>query len=182
MRELSLHILDIMENSLMAGATLVELTIEEDLTADRLIITVQDNGRGMSREQLARVLDPFYTTRTTRHVGLGLPLFKAAAQQSNGDLTIASEPGKGATVQAIFQHSHIDRMPLGDIKSTLIAAILKGTADIRYMHQVKEKGAVKEFEFDTASIKAELDGVPLTHPAVQQWLQEFIAEGEREVR
>lgn len=182
MRELSLHILDIMENSLTAGATLIELTIEEDLTADRLIITVKDNGRGMSKEQLARVFDPFYTTRTTRHVGLGVPLFKAAAQQSNGDLTIDSELGQGTTVQAIFQHSHIDRMPLGDIKSTLMAAILKGTADIHYVHRVKQEGATQEFEFDTASIKAELDGAPLTHPAVQQWLQEFIAEGERELR
>ncbi len=182
MRELSLHILDIMENSLVAGATRVELTIEEDLTADRLTITVQDNGRGMSQEQLARVFDPFYTTRTTRHVGLGLPLFKAAAERCNGGLVITSQPGQGATVQATFQHSHIDRAPLGDIKSTLMAAILKGTADIRYIHRVKREGTAQEFEFDTASIKAELDGAPLTHPAVQQWLQKFIAEGEQELR
>lgn len=182
MRELSLHILDIIENSLAAGATRVEVTIEEDLLADRLTITVQDNGRGMSQEQVARALDPFYTTRTTRHVGLGLPLFQAAARQSNGDLTIVSELGQGTTVQAFFQHSHIDRMPLGDMTSTLMAAILKGTADIHYIHRVKTEQGNQEFEFDTASIKAELGDVPLTHPAVRQWLDEFIAEGERELR
>ncbi len=181
MRELSLHILDIMENSLAAGATRIDLTIEEDLTADRLTITVQDNGRGMSQEQLARVLDPFYTTRTTRHVGLGLPLFQAAARQCNGDLTIESELGKGTTVQAMFQHSHIDRMPLGNMPATLMGAILKGTADIHYLHRVKQADDTREFEFDTAVIRAELDGAPLSHPAVQRWLQEFIAEGEREV-
>ncbi len=178
MRELSLHILDVLENSLAAGATLVELTIEEDLTADRLIIIVKDNGRGMSEEQLARVLDPFYTTRTTRHVGLGLPLFKAAAERCNGDLTITSQAGQGTTVHATFQHSHIDRAPLGDMTSTLIAAILKGTSDIHYIHRVN----AAQFEFNTADIKAELEDVPLTQPRVRNWLQQFIAEGEGDLR
>ncbi|MBN1887535.1 MAG: ATP-binding protein [Thermoflexales bacterium] len=181
MRELSLHILDILENSLAAGATWIELTIEEDLAADSLTITVEDDGRGMSQEQLARVLDPFYTTRTTRRVGLGLPLFKAAAERCNGSLAITSQAGLGTTVQVTFQRSHIDRAPLGDIKSTLMAAILRGTADIRYVHRIKREGAIQEFDFDTASIRTELDGVPLTHPPVQQWLQRFIAEGEKEI-
>lgn len=181
MRELSLHILDILENSLMAGATRIELTIEEDLAADSLTITVKDNGRGISQEQLARALDPFYTTRATRRVGLGLPLFKAAAERCNGSLAITSQVGQGTSVQAMFQHSHIDRAPLGDINSTLMAAILRGTADIGYVHRLKREGAVREFDFDTASIRTELDGVPLTHPAVQQWLQKFIAEGEAEL-
>lgn len=187
MRELSLHILDVVQNSLEAGATFVEITVEEDLLADRLNITVKDNGRGMTEAQLARVFDPFFTTRSTRHVGLGVPLFKAAAERCNGDLTITSQAGKGTTLHATFQHSHIDRAPLGDITGTLMAVILGNrTCDIHYAHRLIEKGQegreTKEFELDTASIKAELGDVPLAHPSVRKWLQGFIAEGERDLR
>jgi hypothetical protein len=178
MRELSLHILDVLQNSREAGATLIELTIEEDLLSDRLTIMVRDNGRGMNETQLARIFDPFYTTRKTRHVGLGLPLFKAAAERCNGDLTITSQLGKGTTLQATFEHSHIDRAPLGDLAGALLVVILGGTCDIHYAHRVDGK----EFEFDTADIKAELGEVPLTHPEVRKWLQEFIADGERDLR
>jgi hypothetical protein len=177
MRELSLHILDLLQNSLEARATLVELTIEEDRTADRLTITVRDNGRGMDEAQLARIFDPFYTTRSTRHVGLGLPLFKAAAERCNGGLTVTSQPGLGTTVQATFQHSHIDRAPLGDVTGTLMSFILAGTCDMHYLHRVDGKA----FEFHTAPIKAELGDVSLTHPTVRQWLQGFIAEGEADL-
>ena len=177
MRELSLHILDVLQNSLEAKATLVELTIEEDLAADRLTIAVQDNGRGMDEAQLARISDPFYTTRKTRHVGLGVPLFKAAAERCNGDLAITSQVGRGTMLRATFQHSHIDRAPLGDITGTLMSVILGGTCDVHYLHRVDGK----EFEFHTAAIKAELGDVPLTHPDVRQWLQEFIAAGEADL-
>jgi hypothetical protein len=193
MRELSLHILDVLQNSLEAGASLVELTIEEDLVADWLTITVRDDGRGMDKAQLARIFDPFYTTRKTRHVGLGLPLFKAAAERCNGDLSVTSEVGKGTTLQATFQHSHIDRAPLGDIAGTLMAFILGGTCEVHYVHWVREIGlgdrsgggqdqGVREFEFHTANVRAELGDVPLTHPQVRQWLQELIAEGEQSLR
>ncbi|HDQ72044.1 MAG TPA: ATP-binding protein [Chloroflexi bacterium] len=174
MRELSLHILDALENALAAGATYVELIIEENKATDNLTITVRDNGRGMDNKQVKRIFDPFFTTRTTRHVGLGVPLFKAAADRCNGELTITSEPGQGTTLQAIFQHSHIDRAPLGDIQGTLLAFILSGTCDLRYVHRVD--GDV--FEFDTADIRSELGNIPLTHPAVREWLREFLAEGE----
>lgn len=177
MRELSLHILDALQNSLEAGATSIQLIIEENLAADRLTITIRDNGRGMSEAQLARIFDPFFTTRSTRHVGLGIPLFKAAAELCNGSLTIASQSGKGTTLQATFQHSHIDRAPLGDMTGTLLAFILAGQCDLHYLHRVGER----EFEFDTAEIRAELGDVPLTHPAVRKWLREFIAEGEEEL-
>ncbi len=185
MRELSLHILDAMQNSLEAGATLIELTIEEDLDADRLTITIRDNGRGMSEDHLARIFDPFFTTRTTRHVGLGIPLFKAAAQHCNGDLIVTSALGEGTTLQATFQHSHIDRAPLGSMTSTLLAVILGRACDVRYAHRITGRQGAKEtkaFAFDTASIKAELGNVPLTHPEVRKWLEEFIAEGERELQ
>lgn len=174
MRELSLHILDALENALEAEASLVELIIEEDLSTDRLAITIRDNGRGMSEDQLARVFDPFFTTRSTRHVGLGIPLFRAAAERCDGDLTIASELGEGTTLRAAFQHSHIDRAPLGDMTGTLLAFILSGSCDVHYVHRVDGR----EFEFKTVDIRAELEGAPLTHPAVRAWLRRFIAEGE----
>jgi hypothetical protein len=199
MRELSLHILDALENSLEAGATAIELTIEEDMRADRLTITVRDNGRGMSKAQLDCVFDPFFTTRTTRHVGLGVPLFKAAAQRCNGDLTVTSQPGEGTTLLATFQHSHIDRASLGDIQGTLLAVILAAASDvpphpvipssvipsearnltrnIHYLHRVDGQ----EFEFSTADMRAELGEIPLTLPPVRKWLQKFIAEGEEKL-
>ncbi len=174
MRELSLHILDALQNSIEAGATLVHLVIEEDLAADLFVITIQDNGRGMDEATLARVFDPFYTTRKTRHVGLGLPLFKAAAERCDGDLTIVSRVGAGTTLRATFRHSHLDRAPLGDIAGTLLSFILGGGCDLIYEHRVDGR----EFRFATAEIKAELGDVPLLHPAVREWLRGFIAEGE----
>ncbi len=178
MRELSLHILDALENSLEAGADRVELVIEEDPGADRLHITIRDNGRGMSAEHLGRAFDPFYTTRKTRHVGLGLPLFKAAAQRCNGDVTLTSQEGQGTTLKATFQYSHIDRAPLGDMPRTLLAFLLGGKCDLVYRHRVGER----EFSFDTAEIRAVLSGLPLSHPEVRRWLETFIAEGEETLR
>jgi hypothetical protein len=178
MRELSLHILDAMENSLEAGATLIEVTIVEDLTADWLTITIRDNGRGMSEAQLARVFNSLSTTRSTRHVGLGIPLFQAAAERCNGSLTITSQLEKGTTLQAIFQHSHIDRAPLGDTVWTLLAVILSGSCDVHYVHRVDGQ----EFTFHTADMRAELGEIPLTHPSVRRWLEEFITEGEARLR
>jgi hypothetical protein len=178
MRELSLHILDALENSLEAGATAVELVIWEDLAADWLTITIRDDGRGMNGDQLARIFDPFFTTRETRHVGLGIPLFKAATESCNGELTIESQPGKGTTLQATFQHSHIDRAPLGDITGTLMAVILSGYCDLRYIHRV----GGREFEFSTKDIQSELGDIPLTHPAVRNWLRDYIIEGEESLQ
>ncbi len=174
MRELSLHILDALENSIEAGATRIELFIEEDLKKDTLEITIKDNGRGMSEGFARRVLDPFVTTRTTRHVGLGLPLFAAAAQRCNGGLWMQSEPGVGTTVTATFQHSHIDRAPLGDMATSLMAVILsKRPVDIHYKHSVNGR----TFELDTAEIRRQLGTVPLSHPRVRQWLESVLAEG-----
>lgn len=178
MRELGLHILDAVENSIKAEATLVELIIEEDLAADRLHITIRDNGRGMDEDQLGRIVDPFYTTRTTRHVGLGIPLFKAAAERCNGDLTVSSRLGQGTTLRATFQHSHIDRAPLGDMTKTLLAILLFGSCDLRYSHQVNNH----EFAFDTAEMREQLGEIPLTHPEVRKWLKAFIIEGEATLR
>lgn len=174
MRELSLHILDVLENSVEAGATRIELSIVEDLQSDVLTIRAADNGRGMTADFVGRVLDPFVTTRSTRHVGLGLPLFAAAAERCNGKLWVQSQPGVGTTVEATFQHSHIDRAPLGDVVGTLMAVLLsERPVDICYQHSVD--GRV--FDLDTTEIRSELEDVPLSYPSVRQWLQCTLTEG-----
>ncbi len=179
MLELALHVLDILQNSVEAGAKHVTLTVIEDEAADRLTITVTDDGCGMDEQTVRRVLNPFYTTRTTRHVGLGLPLYAEAAETAGGGLTVRSQPGMGATVEAVFQLSHPDRQPLGDMAATLLTFLLSGRApDLVYTHRVSGR----EFTFDTAAIRAELDGVPLSEPLVAQWLADYIAEGESSLR
>ena len=134
MRELALHILDIAENSISAGADRVMMLVEENLTEDRPTIRIEDNGKGMDSETLARITDPFVTSRTTRRVGLGIPFFKAAAEACEGSFNIQSSPGKGTRVEVLFKHSHIDRMPLGDIVSTLQTLII-GTPDIHWIFE-----------------------------------------------
>jgi anti-sigma regulatory factor (Ser/Thr protein kinase) len=178
-RELALHILDVVENSLAAGARHITIMIDEDLAADRLTIRVVDDGRGMDRETAQRALDPFYTTRTTRHVGLGLPLFKAAAERCKGSLRLESAPGQGTTVTAEFRHSHIDRAPLGDLPATLLGLLLSDRpAEIRYVHRLNGN----EFVFDTQEVRGALGAdVPLTHPAVRDWMRSFLSEGEAEL-
>ena len=173
MRELALHILDIAENSLNAGATLITIQVSEDTHADRLTVRVADNGRGMDAELARRVADPFVTTRATRRVGLGLPFLKQAAEMCNGSLTIDSAQGVGATITAIFQHSHIDRMPLGDLSGTMLALVVGNPqADFVYRHSVNDK----TFEFDTRPIKAALGDVPLSEPGVIEYLRREISE------
>lgn len=182
MRELALHILDVVENAIEAAAQQVDLTIVEDRVADRLTITIRDDGRGMDVETLNRVRDPFFTTRTTRHVGLGIPLFAAAAARCAGGLTIESLAGHGTTVTAAFQHSHIDRAPLGDMAQTLMCILMRGDdLDLHYTHCVISGAHDSEhlFEFNTREIKQELDGVPLSYPDVREWLSEFIVQGEQ---
>ncbi len=155
---------------------MVNVLIEEDEHADRLVITVEDNGRGIPHDMLTKVVDPFYTSRTSRHIGLGLPLFAEAASRCNGSLEIASAPGQGTKITATFQSSHIDRAPLGDMASTLISFLLgEPTCDLVYTHRYNDR----QFTLDTRTIRSQLNGIPLSHPSVWQWLQEYISEQER---
>ena len=119
MQDLSLHILDIVENSIAASATWIKITLVEDTQKELFLLEVRDNGKGMDADMQAQVLDPFFTTRTTRRVGLGLPLLAQAAQQCEGTLTVESEPGRGTTIKAVFKLNHPDLQPLGDIAETL---------------------------------------------------------------
>jgi anti-sigma regulatory factor (Ser/Thr protein kinase) len=180
MRELALHILDVVENALQAGARNIELIVLEDHVSDRLTITVRDDGRGMDAETVKKVRDPFYTTRRTRHVGLGIPLLDAAAKRCAGGLEIQSTPGRGTTLTATFQHSHIDRAPLGDMPSTLMGILLQEQAfDLDYAHRIRVGSNEHLFELDTREIKQQLGDVPLATPAIRRWLGEYIAQGER---
>lgn len=174
MQDLSLHILDIVENSLAAGARRIEIQIEEDTQADRMKIEIVDDGSGMDEEIIQQALDPFFTTKTVRRVGLGLPLFAEACRMSNGDLRLESRPGKGTTVKAAFQHSHLDRKPLGNIGDTLMTLITgHPEVDFFYSHRRNEK----IFSLDTHEIKSDLEGVPLNAPPVVLALRKLIFSG-----
>jgi hypothetical protein len=171
-RELSLHVLDIAQNSLEAGATHVGIQVTEDLSDDLFTICIADDGRGMSADLVRGVLDPFVTTRTTRRVGLGLPLLEAAARRCGGTVSVYSRPGRGTRITATFQHSHIDRAPLSDMATTLLTLIVANPrVRFRYRHQVESW----RFELDTARLKEILGDVPFSAPAVVQWLKDYLA-------
>jgi len=178
-RELSLHLLDIAENSVAARATVISILVEENLADDQFSMAVIDNGCGMSPEMVDRVLGPFVTSRTTRKVGLGLPLLKAAAEACNGSLTIQSTLKQGTKVEVNFQRSHIDRMPLGDLGSTFISLLI-GAPDIRWLFHYRVND--QRYELDSQPIQETLDGVPLTDPAVLAYLREEIEGGVRAIR
>jgi len=172
----------VVENAIEADARHVDLAIIENLSSDRLTIRVQDDGHGMDAAMLAAVRDPFFTTRTTRHVGLGIPLFAAAAARCAGSLTIDSAPGQGTTVTAVFQYSHIDRAPLGDMPKTLMCILMrKADLNLHYVHRVITDACDGEhlFELDTQDIRLELGDVPLSYPDVREWLSEYIVQHEQ---
>jgi hypothetical protein len=171
MEDLSLHILDIAENATAAGATLVEISIRKNTQRDVLELTIKDNGRGMDRQMLEKVRDPFVTTRTTRRVGLGLPFLDQAARETGGALSVTSQPGHGTEVRATFQASHIDRKPLGDIAGTVITLIL-GNPDIDFVYESDFDGETTSV--DTREIKAALDGTKITEPAVLEVIRELL--------
>lgn len=178
MKELSLHILDIAKNSVKAGADTIEIGISELPAENLLRIVIKDDGCGMSPALLATVIDPFTTTRTTRKVGLGLPLFKLAAELTGGTLSVESKIGIGTTVTAEFVRNHIDRMPVGDIAGTM-AALIQGSPDINFTYHYAINN--KEFSFSTEEMKKELDGVPVDSLEVLAWIRDFINENTREL-
>ena len=179
MRELSLHLLDIAENGVSAGAQNITITIVEDLRADRLQLTVEDDGRGMDAAMVEQVTNPFITTRTTRKVGLGIPLLKLAAEMCDGSLTVESTPNVGTMVNVDFQRSHIDRMPLGDVAGTLLA-LLVGWPQVHWVLRYRVDD--EEFVFDDAPIKQELgDALPLSDPEVIGFLRGALREGIADV-
>lgn len=176
--EISLNILDVAQNSIRAGAALTEISVEIDTISDRLTVVIKDNGCGMTGEQVKRVVDPFFTTRTTRKIGLGIPFFKMAAESTGGSFSIESEKGRGTVVTANFVLSHIDRMPLGDMNFTVHSLItLNCDIDFLYRYSVDGRG----FALDTREFREILGGVPFNTPEVSEYIKEYLAENEAEV-
>ncbi|WP_069649211.1 ATP-binding protein [Caloranaerobacter ferrireducens] len=176
MKELSLHILDLAENSVKAEATKINISIFEDTERDLLTINLEDNGRGMDEELLKKVEDPFVTSRTTRKVGLGIPLMKAAALRCEGDFKISSEIGKGTKVTIIFKHSHIDRAPIGDIGQTIIS-LINANENIEIVYKHSYNGNC--FVFDTKEVKNILGDVPINEAHIMLWIKDYINENVR---
>lgn len=173
-RDISLHVLDIANNSLAAGASLIEILVEEDTVNNMLRVRIQDNGCGMDEETANKAVDPFYTSRKTRRVGLGLPLLKASCERCGGRFLIESEPGKGTGIDASFEYDNIDRPPLGDMPETIFSlVILNPSIDFVYRH-LRNK---QVFSMDTRELKEVLQGIPLNTPEVAGWLGEHLREG-----
>ena len=179
MNEISLHIIDIIQNSLSAGASLIRVIIEENIVQNLLSVAIIDNGKGMTKEQVERLDDPLFTSRTTRRVGMGIPLFRQSAEQSGGVLVVTSEPGYGTTVKASFLNDHIDRPPMGDIANTMVLMISSNPdKDFVFEYIFNEN----RYIFDTVEIKAVLEEMSLNDPAVIRTLTEMISENIKDLK
>lgn len=169
MREISLHILDILTNSISANAKNIKLEV---IVKDNLLtIRVIDDGKGMSEDFLARVVDPFQTTRTTRKIGMGIPLLKQAAETAGGNFKIESKLGQGTTVEASFEIDHIDRSPLGNLAHALVPVISEDF-ELEMHYEVNDK----VFNFDTKQIKEILEGVPIDSQEILTYLSGYLEE------
>ncbi len=177
MKEISLNILDIAKNSTKAGATLVKILIDE--TEDTLTLTIEDDGCGMSEETVKSVIDPFYTTRTTRKVGLGIPLLKLSCEQTGGSFSIESKDkdaypeNHGTKTTAVFNKSHIDFTPLGDVVFSIVT-LIQGDPDIDFLFiHTLPHGKVS---LDTRELRAQLGDIPLSEIEILSWISDFLKE------
>lgn len=178
MRELSLNVLDIAQNSVSAKASLIEIEVVESTDRHNLLISICDNGKGMTPQQVESVRDPFYTTRTTRKVGMGIPLFKFAAEMTGGSFEIESQVNVGTRVRAYFNTDHLDFTPLGDMASTMVTLITMNL-DIDFLY--KRSLDSKQFTVDTRQLKEILGDVPLNEPSIALWIEEFINENTKQL-
>ena len=178
MLELSLHILDIVENSTRAGASIVNIDITEDTAKDILSLDIRDNGSGMSEDVLEKVIDPFFTTKTVRNVGLGLPMLAQAAERTEGKFIIESKGGEGTRVAVDFKLSHIDRQPLGDISGTLVT-LIAGDPDVEFIYRHRRNG--QSYILDTREIKKEIEDIPINHVDVLNFIRSHVTEGLTEI-
>jgi len=185
MKDISLHIMDIIENSIRAGARNVWIELSLIVMRNKLKIIIRDDGRGMDETKLNRIDDPFYTTKEHRSkkVGLGIPLFKQNAEQCNGNFEIKSKLGEGTTLEAVFQYDHLDRMPLGNLKDTFLTAIVGHPETDFHLNLTREylDGKKLGFKFSTQPIKFELGDIPLVYPDVIQYLDDALTEGIKEI-
>lgn len=171
MRELSLHILDVVENGIAAGANCIWIEVDEARQKDLIKIVIRDNGRGMPLEKLQNLDDPFITSRTTRRVGLGLSLLAAASTRCDGKVRVDSATGKGTEIEATFRFHHIDRAPMGDMAATVTTLIIGNPGiDFVYSHRIDGR----EFQLDTRELRMEMKDLSLSDPMVIQHLTESI--------
>lgn len=173
MQDLSLHLLDIAENSVRAQAKKIIIELDEKVYNNTLCLKISDSGKGMTQQMVQNVVDPFVTTRTTRRVGLGIPLLNQNCINANGSLTINSILGEGTIIKAMMQYDHIDRLPLGDIASSLVI-LIQGNPHINFIY--KHSYENKVFLFDTLEIKKLLGEVMIDTPEIIQWLKKYIRE------
>lgn len=174
MEDLSLHILDIAENSIEAGAKRVAITVEEDTKKDLLTMEIRDDGKGMDEKMIEMVKDPFFTTKTVRNVGLGLPFLKQAADECEGSFSISSEKGKGTTITVSFSLGHIDRKPLGDMGATIMV-LIAGNPNIDFTFEYNKDDY--HYLFDTGEIREELGGIPINSPEILKVIRDDIDRG-----
>jgi hypothetical protein len=179
MKTISDHILDIVQNSVRAKATLIEIIIDEDTTKDLYSLIINDNGCGMSSEVLQKAANPFFTSRTTRKVGLGLSLLKQNAENANGSFKVASEEGRGTQVIAVFQHSNLDRPPLGDIWNTWYYTLLSNS-EIRLVY--RHRTIFGNFEIDSKEVMEMVEGVPLQQKEIREAIKEIIINNLRDIQ
>lgn len=179
MKDLSLHILDIVQNSIRAKASLIGIKITEQPSNNQLNITINDDGTGMDKEQLQQAIDPFYTSRTTRKVGLGLSLFKQNAEMAGGSFNIESELGKGTKVTAIFEMNHLDRPVMGDLVGTLLI-LFCSPGEVNYVFKHQTTSGV--FELDTRDIRQTLENVPINDPEVRKFIKEMLEENLEQIK
>lgn len=177
MKDLSMHIMDILQNSTRAKANNITLEVVENHIDDTLTLVFKDDGCGMSAEMVKNVMNPFFTTRTTRKVGLGLPLLKQNAEMTGGTVNIESEVGTGTVVTAVFGLSHIDRPPMGDLPGTLVLTIA-AHPEIHFLFHFHRTSQAAETDYvlDTDELYEALDGVSLQEPDVMSYIKEMIEE------
>lgn len=179
MKEISLHLLDIIENSISAGASEITVTVEVDHARDMMRTEVKDNGRGMDEKMAQAVISPFTTSRTTRKVGLGIPFFKEGAEGCDGSFELESKPGEGTRIAASYRISHIDRPPLGDMAETMTALVCCNP-EIDFIYDYRVDG--KQYLFSTKDIRTVLGPeVPLNAPSVSAWIKDYLTEGIQEL-
>ncbi|MBN1296766.1 sensor histidine kinase [bacterium] len=172
MKEIALHIQDIAENSVRAGAGLLVIEIREETRADLVTVVIEDDGHGMDDDTVRKALNPFFTTKTVRRIGMGLSMFKQAALQADGRFDVDSAPGRGTRVEASFRLTHMDRQPLGNMAATIVALLMSNPdMDILYRH-VRDEDV---FVFDTRVIRQTLEDVPISEPGVLQFVRELIS-------
>jgi len=173
MEDLSLHILDIAENSIVAGAGKIRIKIIEDIKKNLLTIEIADNGKGMDKNTIKKAYDPFFTTKTVRRVGLGVPLLAQAARESNGSISIVSKKDKGTTINANFQHNHIDRKPLGAIEKTM-AVLIAANPELDFLYEHRRNKHA--YSLDTVKIKKNLGKIPINDPKVIKFFKDSISQ------